>query len=209
MGGGQRKPIFCGKNRDSNFRILRIFKSLRFQYNQCVENEWMSFFRGVLKLHQHSLSEKALQPPIPQFSHDPHFIAFRSWTTILSLEGILPEENPADSLVLFMGESADACGTERIPVRQPVCLRNPTRFAHLNVTIVCARSGRKVFFVPELPAGRFLHLEFLQEGMYALYYSPAFSQVTLHRSLQIVAPKASNSPIAPNFHPQLKPNRWG
>jgi len=155
-------------------------------------------------LHQHSLGERALQPPIPQFSHNPHFIAFRSWTTILSLEGILPEENPADSHVLFLGEDAAAHGSERISVRGPVCLRNPTRFAHLNVAIVCARSGQKVFFVPELPAGRFLHLEFLQEGSYTLHYSPAFSQTTLRRSLQVVARTAPSSPLAPNFHPCLK-----
>jgi hypothetical protein len=159
-------------------------------------------------LHQHSLSERELQPPIPQFSHDPHFIAFRSWTTILSLEKILPEENPADSHVLFLDENASACEPERMPVRGPVCLRNSTRFAHLNVAIVCAQSGKTVFFVPELPAGRFLHLEFLQEGSYTLHYFPAFSQTTLHRSLKVVAPKAPRSPIAPNFLPSLKPKRW-
>ena len=159
-------------------------------------------------MHQHSLSERELQPPIPQFSHDPHFIAFRSWTTILSLEKILPEENPADSHVLFLDENASACEPERMPVRGPVCLRNSTRFAHLNVAIVCAQSGKTVFFVPELPAGRFLHLEFLQEGSYTLHYFPAFSQTTLHRSLKVVAPKVSQSPIAPNFLPSLKPKRW-
>ena len=156
-------------------------------------------------LHQHSLGERALQPPIPQLSHKPHFIAFRSWTTILSLEGILPEENPADSYVLFLDENATERGSERIPVRGPVCIRNPTRFAHLNVAIVCARSGQQVFFVPELPAGRFLHLEFLQEGSYTLHYSPAFSPKTLRRGLHVVARTAPRSPIAPNFHPSLKP----
>ncbi len=155
--------------------------------------------------HQHGLGEKELLPPIPQFFHDPSFVAFRSWTTILSLEKILPDENPADAYVLFLGEKADAREPERISVRGPVCLRNPTRFAHLNVTIVCARSGRKVFFVPELPTGRFLHLEFLQEGSYHLHYAPAFSQTTLHRSLQVVARTAPSSPIAPNFSPCLKP----
>jgi hypothetical protein len=159
-------------------------------------------------LHQHSLSERELQPPIPQFFHDPHFIAFRSWTTILSLEKILPEENPADSHVLFLDENADACDPERIPVRGPVCLRNSTRFTHLNVAIVCVQSGKSVFSVPELPAGRFLHLEFLQEGSYMLHYFPAYSQVTLSRSLQIVARKAPRSPMAPNFHASLKPKRW-
>ena len=158
--------------------------------------------------HQYSLGEKELLPLIPQFSHDPSFVAFRSWTTILSLEKILPDENPADAYALFLGEKADARESERISVRGPVCLRNPTRFDHLNVTIVCVPSGRKVFFVPELAAGRFLHLEFLQEGSYNLHYAPAFSQTTLHRSLQIVPPKAPSSPIAPNFHPSLKPERW-
>ena len=159
-------------------------------------------------MHQHSLSERELQPPIPQFSHNPHFIAFRSWTTILSLEGIIPEENPADSYVLFLGENVAERGSERISIRGPVCLRNATRFAHLNVAIVCARSGQKVFFVPELPAGRFLHLEFLQEGSYTLHYSPSSSQTTLHRSLQVVARAKPSSPIAPNFRPRLKPKRW-
>jgi hypothetical protein len=159
-------------------------------------------------LHQHSLSERELLPPIPQFSHNPNFIAFRSWTTILSLEGILPEENPADSYVLFLDENIKAREPERIQVRGPVCLRNSTRFAHLNVAIVCARSGEKVFYVPELPAGRFLHLEFLQEGSYNLHYFPAFSQTVLRRSLQIVARKKPSSPIAPNFLPSLKPKRW-
>jgi hypothetical protein len=159
-------------------------------------------------LHQHSLSERALKPPIPQFSHDPHFVAFRSWTTILSLEGVLPEESPSNAGVLFLDENADKFEPERMPVRGPVCLRNSSRFALLNVAIVCVQSGKSVFSVPELPAGRFLHLEFLQEGSYTLNYSPAFSQVTLRRSLQIVAPKESSSPVAPNFHPNLKPRRW-
>jgi hypothetical protein len=159
-------------------------------------------------LHQHSLSERELQPPIPQFSHNPNFIAFRSWTTILSLEGILPEENPADSYVLFLDENAAERGSERLSVRGPVCLRNATRFAHLNVAIVCTQSGKTLFSVPELPVGRFLHLEFLQEGSYTLHYFPAFSQTTLHRSLQVVARAKSNSPIAPNFRPSLKPKRW-
>ena len=159
-------------------------------------------------MHQHSLSERELQPPIPQFSHDPHFIAFRSWTTILSLEGILPEESPSNACVLFLDENANACEPERLSARGPVCLRNSTRFAHLNVAIVCVQSGKTVFSVPELPAGRFLHLEFLQEGSYTLHFAPAFSQTTLHRSLQVVAPKVSKSPIAPNFHPSLKPKRW-
>lgn len=150
----------------------------------------------------------AHQSPIPQFFHDPNFIAFRSWTTILSLEGILPEENPADSNVLFLDENADACGSERIPVRGPICLRNPTRLTHLNVAIVCAWSGQEVFFVRELPAGRFLHLEFLQEGSYTLHYSPAFSPVTLRQDIQVLAPIRPASTIALNFHPCLKPKRW-
>jgi hypothetical protein len=156
-------------------------------------------------LDQHSLREKVLLPPIPQFSHDPNFIAFRSWTTILSLEGILPEENLSDSHVLFLDDNADACGPEKMPIRGPVCLRNPTRFAHLNVAIVCARSGKEVFLVPDLPAGRFLHLEFLQEGSYTLHYSPAFSSVTLHRNIQTYVPESTTRFTRRNFHPSLKP----
>jgi len=158
--------------------------------------------------NQDILKQNEIQSPIPQFYHDPNFIAFRSWTTILSLEGILPEENPADSHFLFLDENADTRGSERVPVRGPICLRNPTRLTHLNVAIVCAWSGQEVFFVRELPAGRFLHLEFLQEGSYTLHYSPAFSPVTLRRDIQVFAPIRPASTIALNFHPCLKPKRW-
>lgn len=155
-------------------------------------------------LHPLSLGKKEIQSPIPQFSHDPNFIAFRSWTTILSLKGILPDENPADSHVLFLNENADACESERVAVRGSFCLRNPTQFAHLNISFVCERSGREVFFVRELPAGRFLHLKFLQEGLYTLYYSPAFSPVTLRRNIQTFIPAPSSEPVQRNFHPSLQ-----
>jgi len=149
--------------------------------------------------------EKGFQSPIPQFSHDPNFIAFRSWTTVLSLEGTLPGENRADSNVLFLNENAKECGIERFPVRGPVCLRNPTRFAHLNITIVEARSRKEVFLGRELPAGRFLHLEFLQVGSYTLYYSPAFSPVTLHREIRVFIPAPLRRSVPRNFHPRLSP----
>ena len=155
-------------------------------------------------LRQYSQRENALQSPIPQFSHDPNFVAFRSWTAILSQEGILPEEARANEAFVFLGEDTKENRTEMLPVRGPVCFRNPTRFAHLNVTLVCARSGQEVFSVRELPAGRFLHLEFLQEGSYTLHYSPAFSQVTLHRNIQIFIPASSTDSIPHNFHPSLQ-----
>jgi hypothetical protein len=148
--------------------------------------------------------ENALQSPIPQFSHDPNFIAFRSWTTILSLEGALPVENPADSNILFLDENAKNSEMEMLPVRGPVCLRNPTRFTQLNVTIVSSQSGRQVFFVRELPGGRFLHLEFLQEGSYTLHYSPAFTPFTLHRQIRVFTPVSRQHSVPHNFHPQLQ-----
>jgi hypothetical protein len=150
----------------------------------------------------------ALQSPFPQFFHEPSFIAFRSWTAILSLKGTIPEETRANEAFLFLDESADACGTERISVRGPVCLRNPSRITHLNVAIVCARSGQEVFFVRELPAGRFLHLKFLQEGPYTLHYSPAFSPSTLRRDIHVFARIRPTSTITHNFHPRIKPKRW-
>jgi hypothetical protein len=157
--------------------------------------------------HIHIQKKNELQSSIPQFSHDPNFIAFRSWTTILSLRGTLPGENPADSNVLFLDENAKGNGAEILPVRGSVCLRNPTRFTHLNVTIVCARSGQKVFFARELPAGEFLHVEFLQEGSYTLRYFPAFSPITPHRDIRVAAIRLASN-IAPNFHPRLKPKKW-
>lgn len=156
-------------------------------------------------LHMQISKENALQSPIPQFSHDPNFIAFRSWTTILSLEGTLPEENPSDSKVVFLSGNEKECEVERFPIQEPVCLRNPTRFAHLNITIVCARSGHEVFFARELPAGRFLHLEFLREESYTLHYSPAFSPVTLHRQIKTFTLSPPVRPIPRNFHACFKP----
>ena len=156
-----------------------------------------------MTLNQYIQRENLLQPPIPQFSHDANLIIFRRWTSLLSLGKDLAEENHADSHVLFLDENADTPESERIRARRPVGLRNATQFAHLNITILCARSGKKVFFVPELPAGRSLHLEFLQEGLYTLHYFPAFSQKTLCRSLQIVASIRPTSTIAPNFRPCL------
>ena len=152
-------------------------------------------------LHQHSLGEKELLPPIPQFSHDPNFIAFRSRTTTLSLDRILPEENPDKTCVLFLDEKTDAHEPERMVAGGVACLRNPTRCAHLNVTIICAQSGKKVFFVPKLPAERFLHLEFLQEGSYTLHYSPAFSEVNLRWDIQVYVPSVRNEPSRPVFAP--------
>jgi len=148
--------------------------------------------------------EKALQSSTPQFSHDPGFIIFRSWTTILSLKGLSPEESRANESFLFLNEDAKGCDTERLPVRGPVCLRNTTQFAHLNVAIVCGRTGERIFFAQELPAGRFLHLEFLQEGSYTLHYSPAFSSVTLRRNIQTFKPAASSESVPHNFHPSLQ-----
>ena len=154
--------------------------------------------------HTETQKEKALQSPIPQFSHDPNFIAFRSWTTILSLEGTLPIENPADSSLLFLDENGKNSRVEMFPARGPVCLRNPTRFTHLNVTVVCSQSGRQVFFAKELPARRFLHLEFLKEGMYTLHYSPAFTPVTLHRQIRVFTPVSRQHSCPHNFHPQFQ-----
>ena len=148
--------------------------------------------------------ENALQSPIPQFSHDPNFIAFRSWTTILSLEGTLPAENPANSKILFLDENAKNSEIEMLPVKGPVCLRNPTRFTQLNVTIVNSQSGRQVFFGRELPGGRFLHLEFLKEGLYTLHYSPAFTPATLHRQIRVFTPVSGQHSVPHNFHPRLQ-----
>ena len=146
----------------------------------------------------------SFQSPTPQFSHDPNFIAFRSWATILSLKGTLPAENPADSKVLFLDEHAKDRGVEMFPSRGPACLRNPTRFTHLNITIICTRSNRQVFFAKELPARRFLHLAFLKEGTYTLYYSPAFTSVTLHRQIKVFIPVSGQHSAPHNFHPQLQ-----
>ena len=153
-----------------------------------------------LEIHK----KNALQSPIPQFSHDPNFIAFRSWATILSLEGVIPDENPTGSNVLYLDEKPDACGSERVPVRGSLCFRNPTRFAHLNVRIVSSQSGKQVFFVRELPAGRFLHLEFLQEGSYKLNYFPAFGNVNLHRQIKVYNPPSRQRFIPRNFCSSLK-----
>ena len=148
--------------------------------------------------------ENAPQSPIPQFSHDPNFIAFRSWTAILSLEGTLPAENPANSKILFLDENAKNSGIEMLPVKGPVCLRNPTRFTQLNVTIINLQSGRQVFFGRELPGGRFLHLEFLKEGLYTLHYSPAFTPATLHRQIRVFTPVSGQHSVPHNFHPRLQ-----
>lgn len=139
----------------------------------------------------------------PQFSHNPRFIAFRSWTVILSLKGTIPNEIRRDETVLFMNEAAEEGRAEVLPVRKPVCLKNASRVAHRNVTLVCEQSGEKVFFARELPSGRFLHLEFLREGEYTLHYSPAFSEITLHRELRVVSSSSMVTAIR-RFHPQLQ-----
>jgi hypothetical protein len=157
-------------------------------------------------LHRYIPREKVLQSSSPQFFHDPNFIDFRSWTALLSLQGVLPGENPAGPKALFLEEDAREYGIEQVPVKKPVCLRNPTRFTHLNVTIVCVQSGKKIFFAQELPSGRFLHLEFLQEGSYTLHYSPAFGQVTFHRNIRTCKSEPTTRFTRRNFHPDLKPS---
>ena len=157
-------------------------------------------------LRRYISKKGALASPIPQFDHDPNFIVFRSWSAILSLAGKIPQFPKADPTFLFLDENAEADEVGTLPVGKPVCLRNPGRYAHLNVTIVCARTGNEVFYAKELPTGGFLHLEFAQEGNFTLHFSPAFSQVTLHRSFRVAAPALSNSPIASNFHPSLNPS---
>ncbi len=151
--------------------------------------------------------EKILSRLIPQFDYDPYFIAFRSWTATLSLEGTIPYETRKDETVLFLDEDTQQSGIERLAVRKPVCLRNPTRFTLLNVTIVRSEGGRKVFFAQELPAGRFLHLEFLKEDSYTLHYSPAFGPITLHRAIQTFTPEQTHRFEAGNFHSGLYP-KW-
>lgn len=146
--------------------------------------------------------ENELQSPTPQFSHDPNFIVFRSWTTLLSLEAPdFGEVWSNDSAVLLMDQSA-GCGAERVPTRKPVYFGNAASVAQLNVSLVETRSGQNVFSARQWPAGRFLHLEFLKEGSYTLHYSPAFSQVTIHRD--VLVRKPSSSPVPLNFHPQLQ-----
>lgn len=143
---------------------------------------------------------------IPQFDYDPYFIAFRSWTATLSLEGAIPYETRRGAAALFLDEEAAGCRAEVLSVRKQVCLRNPTRITLLNVTIVHAEGGQKVFFARELPAGRFLHLEFLKEGSYTLHYSPAFSNMTLHRNIRTFLPERTSHSESRNFHPSLKSN---
>ncbi len=147
--------------------------------------------------------ENASRSPIPQFSHDPGYISFRHWTAILSLKGTIPKESRRNDAVLYLNE-VPSSRKEHLPVKGPVCLRNATRFTHLNVTIVNVRNGQKVFFARELPAGRFLHLEFLKEGVFTLHYSPAFSPVTLRRDIQVFAPALTTGSIPHNFHPRLQ-----
>jgi hypothetical protein len=149
--------------------------------------------------------EKMYTDLAPQFTHDPFFISFRSWTAVLALDGMLPEENHSGQEFVFLDEKAEKDVTEVIPVKKPVCLRNSTRFSHLNLTIVCSRTKQEIFNAKELPAGRFLNLEFLKEGAFTLYYSPAFSQVTLRRNIQTFAPAPAKRPVPANFHPSLKP----
>lgn len=148
-------------------------------------------------------SENGLKSPTPQFSHDPNFIVFRGWTTILSFAGpAFGEVWSSDSAALLLDQTAGTCEMERIPSRRPVYFGNAASIAQLNVSLVETRSGQKVFFAREWPAGRFLHLVFLKEGSYTLHYSPAFSQVTLRRDILVSKPSAD--PVPHNFHPQLQ-----
>lgn len=152
--------------------------------------------------------KKAIASPVPPFSHDPNVINFRLWTALLYINGQIPEEIRWNETVLFLDEDAEACGTERIAVRAQVRVMNPMRCSLLNVSVVHAHSGDRAFYAQELPAGKFLHLEFLQEGAFTLNYSLAFSQATLRRELRVVAPARPPLKIAPNFHPSLKPRGW-
>ena len=140
----------------------------------------------------------------PQFSHNPKFVAFRSWTVILSLKGTIPDETQRDDTVLLMKEAAEEGGAELLPVGKPVWLRNVSPGTHLNITLVCVQSGEKVFSARELPAGRFLHLEFLREGSYTLHYSPAFTETTLHRNIRVMPPSPAVGSTPHHFHPRLQ-----
>ena len=142
--------------------------------------------------------------PIPEFDHNPNAIHFRGWMTPLSLDGEASGETGREEAVLFLKEN-DTQGAERIPVRSQVCFGNPTRFAHLNVTLVEKRSHREVFFAQELPAGRFMHLGFLKEGAYTLYSSPAFSPITLRREIQVFTPVKDTHSALYNISLQLQP----
>lgn len=152
--------------------------------------------------------KKTIALPVPPFSHDPNVIKFRLWTALLYLEGQIPEEIRWNETVLFLDEDAEACGTKQISVRTSVRVMNPTRYSLLNVSVVRVRSGDRVFYAQELPAGKFLHLEFLQEGAFTLHYFPAFRPATLRRELRVVPLAPPASKIAPNFHPSLKPKGW-
>ena len=148
-----------------------------------------------------------IQSPTPQFFHDPNFITFRSWVTALSLKEFFSTELWANDTVLFMDESSDAYEEEKLPIQGPVYFGNSASVAQLNVSLVETQSRKKVFSAQEWPAGRFLHLEFLKEGLYTLHYSPAFSQVNLRRKIRACTAVPSTHTVPHNFHPQFLQNR--
>ena len=144
-----------------------------------------------------------IQSPTPQFSHDPNFITFRSWVTALSLKESVSTELWSNDTVLFMDESSDTSEVEKLSTQGPVYFGNSASVAQLNVSLVESKSRKKVFSAQEWPAGRFLHLEFLKEGLYTLHYSPAFSQVNLRRKIRACTAASSSQPVPHNFHPRF------
>ena len=152
--------------------------------------------------------EKENPSQIPSFDHDPEFIRFRSWTALLSLSGEIPEGHRPDEVTVFLDEQEEAYESETVRTGQSLSLRNSTRFALMNLGIVCGRTGEPVFHAHELPPRRKLRLEFIKEGHYSVHYSPAFSGVTLRRNLRVVPSQKNSTHLSSNFQPRFRSKRW-
>lgn len=143
---------------------------------------------------------------VPTFTHDPSFICFVGWAALLCFEGKLPRENRKEETTLYLNRDPQEFRSHRLSRNSAISLKNDSDTPLLNVTLFSKEAQKEVFYFAELPPHQCLQIQCVQAHTFYLFYTPAWSQTTHRRTLNIFSPANPQLPVPHNFCSELKPH---
>lgn len=134
--------------------------------------------------------------------HDPQYIRFTYWSTLLSFNANHPTETSEKQKTIFLNSDYPGSLVKEGVVNTFISVRNNCNSPVLNFNIFSKKAGEIIFKLPELPNKKSFKLEFKKEGIYEMYFfiagSTSFSKITLN-----IFPETTNPP-SKNFNWDLK-----
>ena len=139
--------------------------------------------------------------------HDPQYIRFAYWPTLLELNENHPPATRKDQKTVFLKNLSKNFALRESLVDGLISIKNNCNSPVLNFSIYSKKAEEQVFKLPELPDKNSIRLEFNKEGVYELNFfvagSTSFSKITFN----VLPALSAETPLAKNFDWNLK-SQW-